>query len=177
MSQFFVGQTVGGPSGDVVSLSGNDLVKVYGDSTGNIQLLGASGITVTGNAGTFTETISLTNPTFSGTATTIGATTANINVTIPTINNSSTQIQAIISGYDTVTNSSVGGELLGLIKNTGGSMTVVGTDITKFNSILIFDATYTIVTSGTNAFVQVTGSAAPGSIINWSATIDVVSAS
>jgi hypothetical protein len=65
----------GGSTGFLKSLTGNDSVVVYGDGSGNINLLGSGALTVTGNAGTFTETITLSKGGFIWTDVTSGTQT------------------------------------------------------------------------------------------------------
>lgn len=67
MTQIYKASTGSGPpTGAVLTLAGNDSVLVPPNSSGTIFLVGApgSGITVTGNAGTNTETINLTSAGF-----------------------------------------------------------------------------------------------------------------
>lgn len=47
-------------SGGIVSLTGNDAVVVGPDGSGNVNVVGAGAVRVTGNSGTNTETISVT---------------------------------------------------------------------------------------------------------------------
>lgn len=52
--------TSGGSGGTLSSLTGNTGGPVFGDGSGNINVVGAGNITVSGNPGTFTETITIT---------------------------------------------------------------------------------------------------------------------
>ena len=94
---------------------------------------GTEGIMTSGSGNTIT--ISLTNPFLKGTAQTIGATTANINVNIPVpVSDSVVSIRANIAGYAKTAGLAIGGELIGAVKNVGGTLTVVGIpDVTKNN--------------------------------------------
>jgi hypothetical protein len=58
MSQFWVGGSGGGGSGNIQFLTGNSGGAVGPDGLDNIDLIGSGGITVTGNPGTSTLTIS-----------------------------------------------------------------------------------------------------------------------
>ena len=49
------------PGGGVQTLTGNDSIAVGPDLNNNINLIGGTGVTVSGNAGTNTETISITS--------------------------------------------------------------------------------------------------------------------
>lgn len=57
MSQFWVGGTGGGGGGSVLTITGNSGGAVSPDGTGNLDLVGAGGITVTGSPGSHTLTI------------------------------------------------------------------------------------------------------------------------
>jgi hypothetical protein len=179
MSQFFL-NTMAGPIPPTVveTLTGNS-GGVVAPTANNINVIGANGITVAGNPGTSTLTISPTEVVLSGTATTTGATTANINVSIPVPTNSTVSVRANIVGYDSTSNLGVGGEMLASVKNVGGVLSIVGVpDRTKNNDTALNDTSWTLITSGTNALVQVTGTASGGGsdVINWRANIDIVSA-
>ena len=58
MSQSGQVNTGGGPTGEVVSLTGNSGGTVYSDALGNINVVGTGVISVTDNPGTHTLTIS-----------------------------------------------------------------------------------------------------------------------
>ncbi len=182
MSQAGILNVAGGGGGGtpVQTLTGNSGGAVP-PTANNINVIGAGGVLVTGNPGTSTLTITSGDNFLTGTATTTGFTTANINVNIPIPTNSTTSIRANIAGYDStpVTPLATGGELIGLAKNISGVVTIVGVpDRTKNNDAALSDTNWTLVVSGTNVLVQVTGTAnAPGSdVINWRAIIDLVSA-
>jgi len=155
--------------------------KIPIGSTGNPPVLANitstdTSIIVTNGPGSINLSI---NNQLLGTATTTGFTTANINIAIPVPLNSTTMIRSIISGYDSTSNLGIGGELIGAVRNTAGVLTVLGLpDITKNNDNLLNDATWTIVTVGTNAFIQVKGTASGGGVdvINWRASINIISA-
>ena len=162
----------------VSTLTGNSGGAV-GPTANNINVIGANGIVVAGNPGTSTLTISPTEVVLSGTATTTGATTANINVSIPVPTNSTVSVRVNLAGYDSTANLGVGGEMLASVKNVSGTLSIVGTpDRTKNNDTALNDTSWTLITSGTNALVQVTGTANGGgsNVINWRANIDIVSA-
>lgn len=138
---------------------------------------GTQGISTSGAGSTIT--ITLTNSPLVGTATTTGASSANINVNIPVPNNSVVSVRANIAGYDTTADLAIGGELLASAKNVAGVVTIVGNpDRTKNNDILLNDATWTLIVSGTNAVVQVTGTGSGGGadVIQWRAIIDTITA-
>lgn len=136
---------------------------------------GTQGIKTLGSGNTIT--IELMPP---STTTTTGATTSNIGPAIPVATNSATTVRADIVGFDKTANLAVGGELIGLARNVAGTVTIVGVpDSTKNNDAALHDCSWTLVTSGTNVFVQVTGTANGGGadVIDWSASIVNLSAS
>lgn len=134
---------------------------------------GSQGIKTTGDNNTIT--ITLTDAVLTGTAQTVNAGTATFNVNIPIPNNSSSSIRVNLAGIDTGFTVAIGGEIIGLAKNLGGTVTIVGTsDVTRNNDMTVSAWGATLIVSGTNALVQVTGVA--GFTINWRAIIDLVSA-
>jgi hypothetical protein len=138
---------------------------------------GTQGIITSGSGSTIT--ITLTDKTLSGTATTTGNITANINVNIPVPTNSTTSVRVNIAGYDSTSNLGVGGEMIASVRNVAGTLTVIGIpDRTKNNDAALSDTNWTLIVSGTNALVQVTGTGSGGGsdVINWRAIIDLVSA-
>jgi hypothetical protein len=179
MSQFFLNTMAGPiPPSIVETLTGNDSIAV-GPTANNINVIGANGILVSGNAATSTLTISPVEVVLTGTATTTGATTANINVDIPVSSNSIVSVRANIAGYDSTAMLGVGGEMLASVKNVAGVLSIVGVpDRTKNSDTALNDTSWTLITSGTNALIQVTGTGSGGGsdVINWRANIDIVSA-
>ena len=118
--------------------------------------------------------VTLLNGNYTGTATTVGAVTADINVNIPIPNNSATNIRVNLAGY-TSSNLAVGGEVIGLARNVAGTVSVIpAPDLTKNNDPTMAAWSATLIASGTNVVVRVTGVA--GVTINWRAFIDIVSA-
>lgn len=180
MSQFFVGTTAGSLPPSVPT----SFVTDSGTAVPALNILnvvtpggGTQGISTSGSGNTITVT--LTDNTFTGTATTTGATNANISTSVPVPNNSVISIRANIAGYDTTANLAVGGELLASARNVGGTVTVIGIpDRTKNNDPLLNDTNWTLIASGTNAVIQVTGTGSGGGsdVINWRAIIDTVTA-
>ncbi len=60
MSQIYKTLTSGGPSGFLQTLTGNSGGSVFGDGSGNINIVGSGGTTVVDNPATNTLTISVT---------------------------------------------------------------------------------------------------------------------
>jgi hypothetical protein len=137
---------------------------------------GTQGIKTTGAGSTIT--ISL-NPN-TNMVTTTGHTSANIGPAIPVATNSAITVRSDIVGFDKTANLAVGGELIGLARNIAGVVTIVGVpDSTKNNDPALHDCSWTLIASGTNIFVQVTGTANGGGVdvIDWVASTVTLSAS
>ena len=184
MSQIYKSMASGPvPPTLVETLTGNNNAVAVGPSNNNINIVGSGGIIVTGNSGSSTLTITSVQTLLTGTATTTGAATALINASppIPIVvpNNSCVSVRANIAGFDTTSGLAVGGEIIGLAKNVSGTVTIVATpDRTKNSDMPLSDVTWTLVVSGGNVFIQVSGTAsgAGSDIIQWRAVIDTVSA-
>jgi len=176
MSQVFLGMSSSGTpqiptsfvtdSGTAVPAANVLNVVTPGSGTQGIMTSGA------GN----TVTITLTDTTVTGTAQTVNAGTANISVNIPVAtSNSVVSIRANLAGYAKTSGLAIGGELIGAVRNVGGVLTVIGTpDLTRNNDGALATWNATLVTSGTNAQVQVQG--VNTFTINWTAIIDSVTA-
>lgn len=133
---------------------------------------GTQGIKTTGAGNTITITV--TDTAFSGTATTVGAVNAVLNVNVPVPNNAAMSLRVNLVGYDAADGLGIGGELLGTFKNNAGTVTSCGNvDQTKNTDAGLAAGTFTMIVSGTNVQVQVTGVA--GTTIDWKGNIDIVS--
>ena len=154
-------------NGSIATPAANN-INVY--TPGN----GTQGIATSASGSTIT--ITLTDTTLTGTAQTTNNSTANINVNIPvSTSNSVVNIRANIAGYAKSSGIAVGGELIGAVRNVGGTLTVITeTDLTKNNDTALSGWSATLTTSGTNALVQVQG--VNTYTINWTAIIDYVTA-
>ena len=176
MSQAGIINVAGGGGGGspVNTLTGNTGGAVP-PTANNINILGTGAVTVTGNPGTSTLTISLIDSILTGTATTTDGTTyvsfsssADIPLPIPS---TSVSIRANLAGIDVPNGLAVGGELIGLAKNNAGVVSVVGVgDITRNNDSSLSAWTSQLAVSGTNVQVQVRGVAAH--TIQWRTIID-----
>jgi hypothetical protein len=189
MSQAGINNVKGGGGGGtpVMYLTGNTGGEVP-PTANNINIVGTGGVLVTGDPGTSTLTITSGDNFLMGTATTTGAATAIISnggpVDIPLATaGSAASVRVNLVGYDKTAGLAVGGELIGLVRNVAGTLTVVNVDITQNDDDEDHDVAWTLVTSGTNIQVQVTGTAnatPPGTgsdVIDWSAIIDYVTVS
>jgi hypothetical protein len=178
MSQAGIINVAGGGGGGsaVETLTGNTGGAVP-PTANNIFVLGTGGITVAGNPGGSTLTISLIDNLLIGTATTTDGTTyvsfsASANVPLP-VSGTSASIRCNISGMDVANGLAIGGELIGLAKNVSGTVTIVGVgDITRNNDNALSAWTAQLSVSGTNVQLQVRGVAAH--TINWRTLIDYI---
>lgn len=163
----------GGGGTPVQTITGDDSIAVP-PTANNIFLVGGSlstnninGITTTGNAGTSTETVNLTNR-VQGTISTADATPTTLTTftlgATPGVYNFDIQIV----GYDLTDTAGVGYFISGIVRTTGAAAVLVGIPdkITNEEAATVAcDANLTV--SGNNAIVQVTGIA--GKNINWRA--------
>lgn len=133
---------------------------------------GTQGIKTTGAGNTITITI--VDTALSGTATTVGAVNAVLNVNVAVANNSAMSLRVNLVGYDSANGLGIGGELLGTFKNNAGTLTSSGNvDQTRNADAALAAGTFTMIATGTNVQVQVTGVA--GHTIDWKGNIDIVS--
>jgi hypothetical protein len=161
----------GGGGTPIQTVTGDDLIAVP-PTANNIFLVGGTsssnnnnGITTSGNAGTSTETFSLTNR-IQGIVTTTDATLTTLTSfslgATPGVYNFDIQIV----GFDITDTAGVGYFISGSVRTTGAAAALVGTPdkITNEEAATIgCDAN--LVVSGNTAIVQVTGIA--GKTINW----------
>jgi hypothetical protein len=154
-----------GGGGPVSTLTGNTGGAVGPDGASNINVIGSGAITVTGNAGTHTLTIT-DQLVQIGTATTVGATTATL-ITIPLAASQSVMIQCILTAYESTTPTAFGGQIIGAVFRAGAAAAAVLPNPDPFSSEggAIPNATMNISASGNNALVTVTGQA--GLTLNW----------
>ena len=83
--------------------------------------------------------------------------------TIAVASNSAVTINAYISGASADFSDVTGGSVQATVKNTAGTLTIVGTSLPIVNASTT--ATFDIIVSGANALIQVTGLAA--TTYNW----------
>jgi hypothetical protein len=133
---------------------------------------GTEGVMTSGAGNTITVTVIDTS--VSGTATTVGATSTVLNVNVPVPLGSAISFRVNIVGNDTAGGVAIGGEALGTFKNFGGVVSVSGqVDTTINRDALLNTGTFSLIVSGTNVQVSVTGVA--GHTIDWRGNIDTVS--
>ena len=156
------------PLANIETLTGDLGGAVGPDGAFNINLLTGEGLTTTGVPASNTITITRDDTPYSGTGQTVGAVTADL-ITIPLGATPATYaIEARIAGFESTTPAGCGYSLFATFRTTGAAAVVCGTvdKITNEEAALIA-ANATMVASGNNAVVQVTGVLAL--TINWKA--------
>jgi len=157
-------QTITGDSGGAVPPIGNNINLKGGSSTIN----NANGVTIVGNAGTATETVTLTNRLqSSGLVTTVGAVTADL-ITFPLgITPGFFSFQFLVSAFNAST--PAGSQYFNLsgVRTTGAAAVLVSTQNLFTNGEAALAASnVTMVVSANNAILRVLGVA--GLTIDWS---------
>lgn len=100
----------------------------------------------------------------------LNATTASTNsspislLTLPTSDGIAYTVHAYVVGYGD-SNGKIGGEVIGVFQNIAGTLTSAGSPIVNIIEDFSGTPTFTLVTSGTNIILQITGQAA--TTINW----------
>lgn len=162
----------GGPGAAIETLTGNTGGPVGPDGAFNINVVGADGVVVTGNAGTNTLTITQSGDAFTiGTAQTVGAVTADIFTLTLGVNNAAT-VQATITGAASDYSAALVGRTCGGARRAGAGAILVGSPISDFSEDSAGSPLIDIVVSGNNIVVQVTGVGAQ--TWNWRAQIHYV---
>lgn len=157
----------GGAGSPVQTLTGNTGGAVP-PTANNINVLGdGTFLTVTGDAGTSTLTISETRA-INGTGTTVGAVTADlITLSMGAVADTFT-LDVRVAGFESTTPAGVGYFLLGTARTTGAAATLIGTpDRFANEEAALLACQGEIVVSANNVIVRVTGVA--GLTINWRA--------
>jgi hypothetical protein len=131
------------PAANVLVITGANGIRTTG--SGNIVTIGYNGgSSTTSDGGGQTQTI----------------------LTIPTTTNSAQTYQFLLIGYDSANGICYGGQLLGVARNVAGTVTVLATPDKFFDKdAALAAASFSMVASGTNVLVQVTGVA--GHTIDW----------
>lgn len=160
------------PPGTVTALQGNTGGPVGPNGSGIINVVGTGNLTVTGNPGTFTETISQNNF-VSGTTTTVGAVTGNV-ITFPLGATPGVYtVDTIIAGFSTAGGTlGTGYAIVGAVRTDGAIGTITGQAPDHFEEGALSAGTAALVVSGNNLIVQVTGTA--GFTIDWAAQLTYV---
>lgn len=140
-----------------------NILNVLGnDTTAN----NINGIQTDGSSGSNTLTIQLTNR-LQGTTTTVGAVTGDLITFALGATPGTYALEVRIAGFNASTPASVGYSLFGTVRTDGATAAIVGTvDRINNEDAALITANATIIASGNNAVIQVTGVAALS--INWS---------
>ena len=153
---------------DIETITGNIGGPVGPTPLGNLNLVGAGGVVVTGNPATNTLTITAAGGNISGSVITVGAVTGDA-ITFPlaaVVKVYSFEVRVV--GYNGAGSAGCVYKLIGGCKTNGVAGTLIGSvDQTINEDAVLVVADATVVMSGNNLVVRVTG--APGLTINWSA--------
>jgi hypothetical protein len=160
-------QTLTGDTGGAVPPTASNIFVVGGTSTAN----NANGITVVGNAGTSTETFTLTNR-LQGSATSVGAVNTSI-ITFPLSATPGTYtFDVSIAGFATAGAGlplGAGYTIVGSIRSTGAAATLLPSQaVDSFEDAALVGNLASLAVSGNSAIIQVSGVAA--FTIDWNAT-------
>lgn len=170
MSQSGALSSAGGGGTDLLELTGNVGGVINPDINGNINILGANGVTVTGTPLNNTLTITI-NGASQATVQTTDA-TPTLLAAIAVAANQSVEITVNIIAPQNTYASAIGGRLTAVARNAGGGTVIVGAP----QGNLMYDSAgapaVTFVASAGNVNINVTGVAA--TTYNWSANIQVI---
>ena len=143
------------PAANVLNVFGNDV------TTNN-----ANGIQTDGSSGSNTLTVQLTNR-LQGLTTTVGAVTGDAVTFALGATPAIYVFEFRVGGFESTTPAGVGYSLFASVRTTGAAATVIGTpDLIENEEAALVAADVTMVASGNNAIVRVTGVVAL--TINWS---------
>lgn len=140
-------------------------------STGNVPVLGTltagTGIAIVNGPGSITISADAAT---SGTASTVGAVTGDV-ITLPLGATPGTYtLEARVSGFEGTTPASAGFQIFGTVRTTGAAAVLVGVpDVVSNAEIALVASLASIVVSGNNAIIQVTGVA--GLTVGWKADL------
>jgi hypothetical protein len=176
MSQFFIGTSAGSlppsvPTSFVTDVNSPSvpLANVENIIGGTSTVNNNTGIQTDGSSGSNTITIQLTNR-FQNTVTTTDGTPTAISTFPLGATPGVYTFDVNIAGYDLTDSLGLGFSLFGTVRTTGAAGTVCGTvdKIVNEEAAPVFPCNATIVASGNNAIIQVTGVA--GKTIHWNST-------
>jgi len=147
----------------VETLTGNTGGPV-GPTGNNINVLGSGLLTVTGNPGTSTLTISQSNAAVAN-AQTVGLVTVNI-ISLVVPDSEMVTIKAVINGLRDDTTDAWGGEVIfTVLRPAGGDVTIVGAPIISANTTSTADISGSVNIGAETAEINVIGVA--GQTWNW----------
>lgn len=203
MSQMYLADSGSLPTiPNIQFIEGNDSVAVPPDpGTHILYLIGdsAQGVTLSGNAGTYTETITVQNASTSvkgvasynsndfsvssgvvslknsvhNTAQTIGAVTADLITVALGATPGVYTFDCRIAGFDSATPSGAGYTIVGSVRTDGASATLLsGQAVDSFEEATTAACAGSLVVSGNNAIFRVLG--ALGLTINWTGNVQYI---
>lgn len=151
------------PVANILNVLGNDTISNDTD-----------GITTTGAANTLTilltNRISVTVTTSDG-----GGQTQTVNLMTPS-NNTSISFRFLVTGYDSASNETAGGELIGLARAAGGTLSVIGTNDTFDESDAGLNAVDWDVVDTASPILQATFTGVAGRSIVWRGLFEYIQA-
>lgn len=158
------------PGAGILTLTGNDAAAVGPDGGGNLDLLGAGGLTVTNTAA---NTLTITNPAgVEYTIQTLDATVTSIR-SIPIAVNSAITVTATVVGARDDFSASLWGEVIfGARRDAGAAVAVQIPINTAIGEDSTGAATITADVNGNNLRILVTGVVAQ--TWNWTATTSII---
>lgn len=163
---------------DIEFIAGNTGGAVPGDAAFTVNILGDSGsnLTVTGTPLTSTLVISSTNV-LNGTGTTVGNTTADLITFSLGGTPKCYKFRFEVAGFNSSTPAGCGYQINATVRTTGAAATVISIPDgdTDEDAAIEVDSDWTVVASGNNAILRVTGTT--GLTINWVAQGYYISAS
>lgn len=155
----------------ILTITGNTGGAVGPNGGGNINIVGDGFITITGNPGTNTLTVSLANGGNATVTTTDDTPTPLISIVVP--DGQSCIISAIIVATEATGNDSFGGNITHtVLRFSGGDVSVVGVPTINSNTTSTASIAGTIDVGAEEAVITVTGVAAQ--TWNWSATYQYI---
>jgi hypothetical protein len=157
------------PAAGIQTITGNVGGAVGPDGGGNVDFVGAGTVTVTGNPGTNTLTITINN---SGTANaqTVGAVTVNL-ISLAVADSQMVTITAVINGLrDTFADAYGANVIFTVYRPAGGDVTIVGAPIINANNTSLVDISGTVDVGTETARINVIGVAAQ--TWNWTSVYE-----
>jgi hypothetical protein len=158
--------------GPIDTITGDIGGAIAPDAAFNINVVGGTNITVTGNPATNTLTIDQTGGA-EGTGQTIGAVTADLITFALGATPGTYEISARIAGFEATTPAGAGYRINAGVRTTGAAGILLGTfAVDTFEEAGLVPSAASIVVVGNNVIVRVLGTAAL--TINWAAELDSI---